>query len=161
MRWTIGAGLVLAGCTGGNGLLGDDIGVPLDRGDPVSLTPGAPSLEAQPTPDFDNSTGSNGVFTGTCHDLAEAIPTPAMTAEGGQNVILVEHFGVPAGDPADFTITGTVGNGEIVMIYESPTSETPTCNWKLEYTIYGLSAGTWTVRALDDAATATVTGDSW
>lgn len=161
MRWTIGAGLVLAGCTDGNGLIGDDIGQPLDRGDPVSLQPGTPGPDVDASEIAEFGTDSNGVFDGECHALEEPIPTPAMTATGGENQIYVVHFGIPAGDPADFTVTGAVGDFEIDMDYSSPTSDAPVCNWELSYTIVGVSAGTWTIRADGDEATATVTGETW
>lgn len=141
--------LLLTACTDGGGLLGDDIGSLLDPGDRVNL-----EADVGATP----GVGDADLFDGTCMPTDTPISDPPLVATGGVNQLSVVHQGITSSDAPGWVVYGDVLDGNVIqMTYEESNPGDPTCSWEMRYTIGNLAAGTWTIRARGDEATATVT----
>ncbi|MEZ4322651.1 MAG: protein kinase [Myxococcota bacterium] len=150
----------LTACGGDTDLVGDDVGILRDD-QGFSLDESAPSepdVGGMPSAEF--GAGFQGVFAGWCLGPEDAVSDPPMQAMGGAGWIAVHHEGVASGiDPA-WHIHGEIDydTSTIAMTYEeTQAGSTETCLWAMEYTIYGVPPGEWTLTARYDTATATVT----
>ena len=155
MVWTIL--LLLSGCNIDWGFGGEETGDEINGGTgPLTSEDG---VDTASWASFDAAGGTNNASTCDSGDTGSDAPT-SLHATGGAGVIEVVHDGVD-GDCCGTTWSfgpQWAGPGMIDVSYHQAAEPACgcACDWSLPYTIEGVTAGTWTVRALGDTATVTV-----
>ncbi len=161
LGWFCGLFALSVACAPGDtdSLGGDDLGW-LSPGDAFDAGGGG-ALDAAGVPnddgDGDSDSETGGTPTDPCDTTGEALVSTLLLTPSSQAIDVV-HDGVAGGCDSTYAISGVVGDATIAMTYqETLGSDTGCiCPWIFTYTLEPLQAGSWTVTAAGDEATATV-----